>query len=103
MVEDGPPDLGDRVRLELSFLARPFRIVGLYGIEQSQEAPGDHIFLIHHPRHARPDSAGGILDEWRVVDDEPVPELGGLAIHLLSRLFFEGLTGLAPDLQISRP
>src|SRR5215207_5712772 len=75
LIEYGPPNLGDRIRLELG---AALWIVGLDGVQEPEEPRRDDVLLIERPGHAPRDSAGDVFDERGVVDHEPVPQSSGL-------------------------
>src|ERR671913_604636 len=74
-VEYGPPNLGDRIRLELG---AAIWIVGFDGVQEPEEPRRDDVLLIERSGHAPRDSAGDVFHERRVVDHEPVSQSPGL-------------------------
>ena len=60
LVEYGPANLRDRVRLELG---PPSGVEGLDGIQKPDDAPGEHVFAVHWTGEAGADPAGHVLHE----------------------------------------
>src|ERR671913_557976 len=75
LIEYGPPNLGDRIRLELG---AALWIVGLDGVQQPEETRSDDVLLIERSGHAPRDSASDVFHERGVVDHEPVSQSPGL-------------------------
>ena len=78
LVDDRALDARDRVRLELDVAAR---VVALDRPDQAEQAVRDEVALLDVRREAAPQSAGDVLDERRVREDEAVAErLVGLVL-----------------------
>ena len=70
LVEDGALDAGDGVGLELEPAGR---IELLDGVDEAEDAVADQVRLLDVLGQADRHAAGDVLDERRVVEDQPVP------------------------------
>ncbi len=77
LVEDGPANLGDRIRLELG---AAIWIVGFDGVQEPEEPRRDNVLLIERSGHTPRDSASDVFHERGVVDYEPVSQTPGFTL-----------------------
>ena len=71
LVDDRAADPGDRVGLELDVA---LRVVAVDRADQPEQPVRDEIALVDVRRQPRAEPAGDVLDERRVVDDQPVAQ-----------------------------
>src|ERR671920_2357940 len=60
LIEYGPPNLGDGIRLELG---ATLWIVGLHGVQEPEEPRRDYVLLIERSGRAPGDPAGDVFHE----------------------------------------
>jgi hypothetical protein len=85
LVDDRALDPRDRVRLELD---ASFKVVLLDRVDEAEDAVGHQIGLLDVRRRADRHPADDVLDQRRVVEDEPLAGVGGrLELELLPQPF----------------
>ena len=73
LVDDRAADAGHRVALELHLAGG---LVAGDRVDQPEGAVGDEVGLLHVRGQTAADPAGDVLDQRRVVQDQPVAEAG---------------------------
>jgi hypothetical protein len=71
LVDDGPADPADRVGLELD---RAVEVELVDGVDQPEDAVRHQVGLLDVRRQAHADPAGDVLDQRRVVQDQPLAQ-----------------------------
>ena len=81
LVDDRAADAADRVGLELD---RPLEVELLDRVDQPEDAVGDQVGLLDVRRQADADPAGDVLDQRRVVQDQPLAQRAASPVSLKS-------------------